>query len=172
MPATTSKTSDAAAREQEKTKLLLIRQINILEGRKAAIDNLIEEKKAELRLLMAGDGDRKKSSPDGDAEFGTRRSFKVIDYKSLMSMFSKQTLAENFSPKAAFIDAAIKAGKDIEKAVRIAYDETFKVSRPKGREAKKQHELLIERAKKEAADNVKKLTAKIRHQSDPSKDKE
>jgi hypothetical protein len=167
MPETTTRASegvsaeDAARVERGARKLTLLREIAILKMRKAAIDQLIKERQQALELAMSRDGDRALADPYGTAKFTSRRSVTVHDPKAAARMFSKEMLAEYFTPDVAFVEACARAKKDIASVITVGVSEEFRVERARTKDAKKRAEEIIESTRRETEQVVVTLAKRL-----------
>lgn len=143
--------------DPETRKHLIVLEVCILKDRKKALEDLIDEKQAALRLLMKTDGDRRRQTDDGTASFYPHPIFEVHDRAALAEMFRKETLVETFKPTAEFIKAAHKAKLPVAKAITESVDERFKIERRRTKAAKEMQARVIEETKQAAEERVTRL---------------
>jgi hypothetical protein len=150
------------ARDKEKENL--IREICILQTRKESIEELIDERKARLELLMAQDGERDRIQSEGEASFTQRRVVEVVSPEECVKRFSKQVLAEHFKPGVAFIEACDKEKVGYDGALIVGSTPSFKVERARTKAAKEFQKKLIEETKKQAEETLVKIQKSLREQ--------
>jgi hypothetical protein len=167
---------DVQKAERAAEKLRLIDEMAILDLRKDAIEEARDEKKKRLMVLMSEDGDRKLTSEWGDAQFKTKRLFKVHDPSALLRLFPAKTLeevalflAERFKPTAEFADGVIAAGLDLTSAVTVGLDESMTVERARTKAAKAKQKQIIEQTRREAQENVEALAKTMRQGANTKK---
>ena len=155
--------ADAIKRqERNREKDELLHDICILKSRTESLEELIEDKRARLELLMGGDGERARVIAEGGAKFGERRAVKVIDPAEVAKKFPKQVLAEHFSPPVAFLEACDAEGKDYTGALIMGKSPSFEVARAKTKAAKALHEKMVEQTKREAEETLAKIRKTLR----------
>ena len=108
-------------------KALLIAEVVVLQARQKAIKELIEVRKARLLLLMTSGGDLKRQTNEGTATRGAKRKFLIHDRAKLAGLFTPAVLLEAVKVDAAFYDAAKKAAVQIDDAVMVESDASFKI---------------------------------------------
>lgn len=143
----------------EKERLLA--EVVVLQARAKAIKSLIDEKKARLLLLMQGDGDMKRKTPEGTASRQGKRKFVIYDRSKLKTLFSEDVLMEQVKVTAEFYDAAKKAEVEIDDAVTVESDEQFKVEGARTKEAKERQERIMEETRIEMERRVETLAMRM-----------
>lgn len=162
---------DRARVERLARKLAIIDEMAIISSRIASFEELHEQKRGELRLLMAEDGDVRLVTERGTASVAdSDRRFTVTDPRALLDLFPNKTLeekalflAQNFKPSVAFVDSATELGLNVQKAVANANagKSTLEVARARGAAAKAEHQRIMESTRHEYEFNKKQAAADI-----------
>jgi len=154
---------DAPALESpEAQKAKLLKEINILDTQKRALDDAIKDRKSAIQALMDQAGDRSVSDEySGSMSFTPRRSFKVTDKKMLKSRLTKDALVEGFKPTAALVDALTEKGISIAGMIDVGVSENLVYRPPSSKEAEAYRKSAIEESRRQAEAKVAEIVAAI-----------
>ena len=167
MDSVTAKTEEQATtlvnlRQREE----IMRRICIYKARREALDSLIEEETARLKLSMQGAGDKKFIVEEGTANFISRRSFKVTDPDKLLRAVPANVIANEFKPTAEFVDAAAHAGKSLKSCISISHNSSFRIDRARTSQAREMQKAIIDETKQAARERVEHLARMMSVSSD------
>lgn len=142
--------------DRAKLKSRLITEACLLKDRITALKKLRDEKIAQLRSLMAEDGDGEQVNDDGVAKF---YSHPVLSIKNLQALarLPQEVILQAVKPSKTWYDAARKAGYPVAESVTMGRDERFKVERRKSAEARYRQKQIIEATQKDAKRRLTKM---------------
>ena len=154
-----SQSSDVQVRLEKEN---LIRRICILRSRRDALDNLINEDKKRLELLMSGDAQDKMIVEEGTARNQNRRRYFVNDPEKLAALIPAVELARGFRPDKAFVEGATKAKIDVlESAIGYADTSQFIVERARTKAARELTQQIIEETQQAASDKADEVARRL-----------
>ena len=156
-----------AAREKALEKTQIIKRICILSARKKALEELIDDERNRLRVLMDEDNDDRITVEEGMASFGAKRRFSVKDPAKLVELIGVDEIVAHFKPTASLVDGAAKAKIQILKAIDVTHDRTFTVERARTKEMKERMAQIIEETKQAAAAKADEVAMRLRVRSGP-----
>lgn len=135
---------DTSELDAQKEKEKLIDEICFLKDQKAALDKCLRSRNDRLRTLMARDGDRKLKIDAGTASFYVQSMYSIHSTDMLCHLFTKKALAGICRPNKAFVEAAKRAGIEVDSAITEGVDERFKVERSRTKAAREEQKAYIE----------------------------
>jgi hypothetical protein len=148
--------------ELEREASQLLSHIFALGARTAALEKMIDERRARLQVLLGRMGRDALRNPDGAGFFYDHTVVEVVDRDTLARKYTKKALAEIARPNMAFVKASQKNGIDASGAIRVGYDRRFKIEAARTPAARARQDQIIAETSTEMEKRIEELLVAMR----------